>query len=53
MKKTIVLFVVNIENLRSLKYYTFLKKRLFLLFAVVLSIICNKNENEDEKIFEE
>ena len=35
MKKCIVLFMVNIENLNTLKYHTFfLKKLFFLLFAV-------------------
>ena len=39
--------MVSIENLKSLKYHTFSKKTL------VLSIICSKSKNEDEKIFKE
>ena len=39
----IVLAVVNIENLKILKYYRFSKKTL------VLSIIGSKSDNEDEK----
>ena len=44
MKKTIVLFVVNIKKLKILKKH-FLKKTL------VLSIICIKRGIKDEKIF--
>ena len=47
MKKSIVLFVASIENLKILKYHTFSKKK------IVLSIICSKCENEDEKTFKE
>ena len=47
MKKNIALFVVSIENLKKLKYHTSSKK------ALVLSIICSKCKNEDEKIFKE
>ena len=47
MKKSIVLFVVNIKNLRTLNYPTFYKKTL------VLSIIYSKWGNKDEKIFKE
>ena len=39
--------MVSTENLKILKYHTFLKKTL------VLSIICSKCKNEDEKIFTE
>ena len=39
--------MVSIENLKSLKCHTFSKKTL------VLSIICSKSKNEDEKIFKE
>ena len=48
--KKIVLFVVNIENLKNfitLKYHTFSEKTL------IFSIICSKCENEDEKMFKE
>ena len=36
MKKSMVLFVVSIENLKTLKYHTFSKKKnqFFLLLAV-------------------
>ena len=37
------LFVVSIENLNILKYHTFFFKK------TVLSIICSKCENGDEK----
>ena len=33
LKKSIVLFVLNIEKLKTLKYHAFLKKHCFLLFA--------------------
>ena len=46
MKTSIVLFVVNIENLETLNYHIFLKK------TVVLSIICSKCNNKN-KIFNE
>ena len=39
--------MVSIENLETLKHHAFLEK------ALVLSIICSKCENEDEKIFTE
>ena len=42
--KSIVLFVVNIKNLKTLKYDTFCKKHL------VLSIICSKCGIKNEKI---
>ena len=42
-----MLFAVSIENLKNLKYRNSLKKTL------VLSIICSKCKNEDEKIFKE
>ena len=38
--------MVNTENLKNLKYHTFLEK------ALVLSFICSKCDNEDEKIIE-
>ena len=41
----ITLFVVNIENLKRLKYHTSLEK------ASVLSIICSKCKDKDEEIF--
>ena len=47
MKKTIVVFVVSIENLKTLKYHTFSKKTL------VISIICSKCGSEDEKTLKE
>ena len=47
MKKSIVLFLVSIENLKILQYRTFSKKTL------VLSVICSKCENEDGKFFKE
>ena len=37
MKKFIVLFMVNIETLKSLKYHTYLKKHYFFpLFIVIV-----------------
>ena len=42
-------FVVIIENLKILKYHTFLKKKKKLN----LSIICSNRENGDEEIFKE
>ena len=37
MKKSIVLFMVNIETLKSLKYHTYLKKHYFFpLFPVIV-----------------
>ena len=42
MENYITLFVANTENLNILKYHT-----------LVLSIICSKYKNEDEKIFNE
>ena len=47
MKKTIVVFVVSIENLKTLKYHTFSKKTL------VISIICSKCGSEDQKTLKE
>ena len=44
-KNSIGLFAVSIENLKTLKYHTFLKKLL------IPSIICSKCENENEKLF--
>ena len=46
MKKSILLFMVSIENLKTLNIIHFQKK-------TVLSITCSKCENEDEKIFKE
>ena len=37
-----MLFAASIENLKNLKYH-----------ASVLSIICSKFKNEDEKVFKE
>ena len=47
-KKFIVLFVVNIENLKTLKYHTFWKKNIsfFLLFAVSVAM---KNKNIERR----
>ena len=42
-KNYIASFVVGIENLKILKYYTFSKK------TSILSIICSKCKNEDKK----
>ena len=47
MKKYIELFVVSIENLKNLKNIPLIEKTL------VLSIICSKCKNEDEKLFKE
>ena len=44
-----VLFVVSIENSKTLKHHTFLKKTLTL----VLSIICSNCQSKDKKIFKE
>ena len=46
-KKFIVLFAVNIESLKTLKYPIFFKKK------VAVSIICYKCGNEDKKISKE
>ena len=46
-KKSIALFVVNMKNLKTLKYHTFSKKTL------VLSIIVSKCGSKDEKILKE
>ena len=46
-KKSIVLFAINTEILKVLKYQTFSKKTL------VLSIISSKCGSKDEKIFKE
>ena len=40
--------MVDIENLKTLKNHTFLKKK-----KKVFSVICSKSENEAEKIFKE
>ena len=45
--KSIVLFAINTEILKALKYQTFSKKTL------VLSIISSKCDSKDEKIFKE
>ena len=42
----IVLFVASIENLKNLKYTSYKK-------TLVLSIICSKCRNEEDKIFKE
>ena len=47
MKNIYCIIVVSIENSKTIKYHTFLKKTL------VIYIICNKCGNEDEKIFKE
>ena len=46
MKKSAVLFVVSIDNLKTLKILNILEE-------TVLSIICSKCNNEDEKIFKD
>ena len=38
LKKSIVLFVLNIKKLKTLKYHAFLKKHYFLLFVVGVEI---------------
>ena len=40
--------MVSIENLKNLKHNTSWKRK-----TLVLSIICSKYKNEDEKIFKE
>ena len=47
MKQSIVLFVVSIENSKTLKFIYFFKKTLYL------SIICSECGNEDGKMFKE
>ena len=42
-KQFIALFVVSIENLNTLKYHTFSKKK------TVFSVICNKCECKDDE----
>ena len=44
-----VLFVVSIENSKTLKHHTFLKK----ILTLVLSIICSNCQSKDKKIFKE
>ena len=46
-KEFIVLFAVNIESLKILKYHIFFQKKL------AVSIICYKCGNEDKKISKE
>ena len=46
-KRSIALFVVNTKNLKTLKYYKFLKRKL------VLFIICSRCGSKDEEIFKE
>ena len=46
-KRSIALFVVNIKNLKTLKYYKFLKRKL------VLFIIYSRCGSKDEEIFKE
>ena len=46
-KRSIALFVVNIKNLKTLKYYKFLKRKLVLL------IICSRCGSKAEEIFKE
>ena len=44
MKKSIALFVVSIENLKTLKYHTFPEESyFFLLFAVSVRMKMKKN----------
>ena len=40
--------MVSKENLKTLKYHKFLRKKTLVLF-----IICSKCENEDNKIFKD
>ena len=42
-----MLFMVNIKDFKTLKYHNILQRTL------VLSIICSKCSNKDEKIFKE
>ena len=46
MKNYIALFAVRIENLKDLNYHTLVLKE-----TLVLSIICSKHKNKEEKIF--
>ena len=49
MEKSIALFVVSKENLKTLKYHTFAKKRLFfLLFAVSLRMKMKKHLKKNQ-----
>ena len=54
-KKSIILFVVSIENLKTLKYHIFLKKQFFLLVMVSVAVkmkryLKMKNRLKYEKI---
>ena len=42
-----MIFVVSIEKLKTLKYHTFFKN------ILVRSIVYNKGENKDKKMFKE
>ena len=49
MKKSVVLFMVSVENLKTLKNHRFLKKQFFLLFAVSAKIKMKKYlKNKDQ-----
>ena len=48
MKNYIALFAVCIENLKDLNYHTLVLKK-----TLVLSIICSKCKNKEEKIFKD
>ena len=50
MKKDILLFVVIIENLKILKYYTFSKKYEFFLLFTVSVTMKKKKFREEESI---
>ena len=50
MKKDILLFVVSIENLKILKYYTFSKKYKFSLLFAVSVTMKKKKFREEESI---
>ena len=47
MKKYLMIFVVSIEKLKTLKYHTLFKN------ILVRSIVYNKGENKDKKMFKE
>ena len=47
-EKIIVLFVLNIENVKTLKYHVFEKKK-----KKNISFICGKCCNKDKKTFKE
>ena len=50
LKKSIVLLAINIENLETLKYHIFFKKKLGLLFAVTVVMIIKNMFKEEESV---